>query len=689
MKTHKIAALFAVLLAVFAVACGGRVERYMSQPGPGGTAVPPATADAGQSDSAPADDTIASQDAGKTDAVPSSDGNVPSDVQPGSDAGTGDAGSDAIAADSPADAPTDVQQDVQTDGGMTANVFLADNPVSGILVKKDQNAAVVGIGISAIKSPVTLKSLTLTCQAQIASQSCSFALQCARQACAQRITSLRIVDAATKVQFGYAMAPDPATGKATISNVNITIPANMGVNLTVVATLASTASTTEPFDKIAVGIEQPWEANIGEKTANVEADLKNQLGAAPSVVQTIRPSGTLSIADDGNPASTIVVAGQKYWVPFAKYKATAQYENAKIDRVRVMSTSYGFSDTADYAAIAVAANGQVVGQGVFIPGTQTGERDVDLSSNPIAIPKDGSVKFELWAKMAPVVAWSSSPSKTGVARSGHSSGLGIINDILTGEWDANYVGKLNVRTAGDVSGDRLYAPAALPNSQIAAAQPGNHMVLRKSKPFVTKLALASNVLQNGKDQDLFKFQLAANDAGSVAVKSLDVGFTKSGPSSVTQLRLRKGNSDLPESSYFIKVWDKVYSDVGIESDMNHGTVIIQFSMEETVSGSGSVFTLHGVANGVTSGQTMQVSFFQSGLKSNGFLTAWLAKPNPPDLYMLFFGDSLLPDSFIWSDLSESPHGYALKEQGGSRDWITNTFIEDLDQWSTQVNLSAP
>lgn len=579
------------------------------------------------------------------------------------------------------------------------SISLAGTPSSGTIVKKAQNAPIAGIVLTAgQQSNVLITNLTLTCQAALASTGVAFGSAGALANCDQRIISLSLWDGSTQV--GTAKAPDTTTGAAQITNLNLNIPAGTSKNLTVAATFSSTASTTAPFDKVAVGIGSTSDVQAQDQDSNtvtptLGAALTAQVGASPSVVQTILNSGTITFTADSHPVSTIVVAGKDVWVPFAQYKASAQFEAMEIDRVAVLasSTSGLNSDNAVFSAVAVASGGAVKGQDILSSGS-TGTKDVDLSSNKIVVPKDGSVNFQLWGKLSNVQSSSSvSGANSGVHRSGMAPALGLKSGLVSGEWDSNYAGSvLNIRTTGQASGERVYGANT-------SAGHGNAQITRKSKPTITKQSLSSTTLANI-DQDLLKFQVAADAQGSVAVKQMVFNLSKTSATTLSNFRLRKGSTDMALGDLAITCASCGAG--GANSDLESGSltaattsamVVVSFTNEETIVGSGNVYTLHANVSGATSGQNVSISFTRDSSVSivTGYLVnnvAFGSLAASTDIYNIS-ATSAAPTlqasatgTFLWSDNSEVPHSSAVGTSGGSRDWTNDVYVEDLSQTQT-------
>ncbi|MCI0479602.1 hypothetical protein L0Y59_03585 [Candidatus Uhrbacteria bacterium] len=565
-------------------------------------------------------------------------------------------------------------------------VSLAGSPSSGTLVKKQQNVPVAGIVLSAgAQSNVLVTNLTLTCQAELNGGS-AFGTPGALADCNERFASLSLWDGDTQV--GSAKAPDTTTGAAQITNMNLTVPAGTSKSLTVAANLTSSAAASAPFDRVSVGVASVNDITAQDNDSNtitpsLDAALTgNANGAAPSVIQTIMNSGTITYIADSHPAATIVVAGKDVWVPFASYKATAQFEAIELDRIRVYTGTTGVADNAMFTAVAIASGGAVKGQDILSAGS-TGDKDIDLSANKIVVPKDGDVTFQLWAKLSSIKSSSSVGGVsvyTGVHRSGMSVYMGIQNGVTTGEWDSNYsTPELNIRATGQASGERVYGAPTF-------ATAGNEMVSRKSKPIVTKQSLSSTTLSNV-DQDLIKFQVARDTAGSVALKQIVFSYSKTaaGGIGLSNFKLRRGTSDIPAAD--VAFTDDTGVDVEAGAVTNDtGYVIVSFTNEQTFEASGVTYTLHATVSGADAGESVTFSFYRD--PTAPVVTGWLTNssaivlPAHADVYSIdttvaYDGVAEYDGTFLWSDMSEVPHSPALPGAGGSFDWTNDVYVDDV------------
>lgn len=222
-------------------------------------------------------------------------------------------------------------------------------------------------------------------------------------------------------------------------------------------------------------------------------------------------------------------------------------------------------------------------------------------------------------------------------------------------------------------------------------------------PLVTKLALSSTTLANV-DQDLFKFQLSSTSTQGplpIAVKQVAFKFTKSSSVSLSNFRLRRGVVDISPGSIKI-LCVNVCTSNGTNLDMTAGTiplgvtsgiVIVSFpsSVEEAITGSGSIYSLHATVAGAQGGTSVTfslaggVNMATSGsIANNAFFSGYYAGSDVYHVDRDVVADGL-PDFvglFIWSDLQGVPHSVQLGTQGGSHDWYSDTYIAPAQKTQT-------
>lgn len=544
---------------------------------------------------------------------------------------------------------TNIAGNLMTVKASSLTVAQAATPAASIAVKKQQMIASSGIVLTAgAQSDVTVRSVKLTGNGDENNQASYSAAEFA-----QVVTSCDLYEGDTKL--GSTQSLDSTNGTVQITNMNLLVA--KGTSKTLVAKCTADSSVVHANgDFFKVGI-----ANVADIVAEDGDNNTITIAAVPGVAaapaQNVKNGGVVTIAADNLRSSTIVVADGSTWQNLAQYKASAQYEAVSIDRVTVTSTG----DAASFIAIAIAHNGVVVGEDT-LPAGASSSKDVVLTT-PVMVPKDGSTTFQIWAKVAPVQGYASNPASAGVARSGAPISAGIAANIQTGEWDAGYAGQFNVRLIGSASGDRLYSAGA--------TTLGNKFIVRKTKPTATRQALSTTTLANT-TQDLYKVQISADAAGAVAVKEITFDVAISGTLDLDNFRLRKGATDVALADMIIEN--------GANGDLEAGTlsatgqVVVTFTNEETISGSGVVYTLYATVSGADAGESVSVTPARDGslVTLSGVIT---------DLGAGGVAVAGTNGTFVWSDNSEVPHSNVL---GGpsSLDWANDVFVEDLTQTQT-------
>lgn len=558
-------------------------------------------------------------------------------------------------------------------------VSLAASPAAGTAVKRQEGIPTVGLVFTAAdQSDIAVRTVKLTGSGSL--DGVFYSATTVKDI----ITSCALFDGDTQV--GLSQAPDTTAGTFNITNMNLVVP--RGTSKTLVARCTADSVVEGAADYIAVGIAANADVTAEDQesnnvTAAVSTQVTTNAGASPILVQTIRNSGTLTISPNDMRASTIVIGDNgAVWQNLAQFRATAQFEAVEIEKL--IATSTGVA--ANFTQIAVAQGGATKGMNILPSGSHSSV-DIDMTSNRIVVPKDGSVDFQLWGKLANVVSSSTVSGSSNAPRSGNLLSLGIASNITSGDWDSTYAGQLNVRANGAASGDRLFAATTTANNT------GNQFVLRKTKPVVTRQALSTTTLTAGLDMDLYRFQVSADSAGSVAVKKIVFNWSKGdGNDSFTMqnFRLRKGSTDIAAAD--IAITDETgavnYYTGGPAATTTAGQIVIVFNNEETISGSGNVYTLHATVSGtVDSGDSFSLNFRREsvGTPVTGYLVndafGGIRAPSI-DTDVAPEGTADAEGTFVWSDLSEVPHSPAFGSAGGSRDWTNDLYVEDLTQQST-------
>jgi hypothetical protein len=570
---------------------------------------------------------------------------------------------------------------------------MVSNPSSGTVVKNASNVPVAGFSFTAgSQTDNIITAITLKAAGDSNGNGASYTLAEADDV----VTGCGLFDGDTQV--GQSRAPDATTGEMSITSLNLRV--TRGTTKTLVVKCSTVSSVSTSGYRIAVGISavtaQDADANTVTVTVPAAVSAQYAESGAARVNQNIISGGTLTISTNNLRTSTILVAGNDTWQNVAEYRATAQNEDIRIEKVAVSSTG----DAANLRAVAIAMDGAVKGgaDGEILPSGVMRYKTVDISSSPINVMRNTSVSFNIWAKIDAAQASSTVNGATsGVALSGNQFSLGIASGITSGDdaWDSNYFDKLNVRAVGIGSGNLVYATS----SAMLTTLSGNTFVLRKSKPTVTQQALSTTTLAAGQQMDLYKFQVSADAAGSVALKKItfavSVSTSTSGSSfSLNNFRIRKGSTEIPVAD--VVITDRAGADVGnatFAAATGTPRIVVSFTNgtgggEETISGSGTVYTLvANTAGTIVAGDQVSTSFDRSGDISAGTVTGYLTAAGGtivgPNLDTAAApGATASPASFVWSDLSEIPHSDQVGASGGSRDWTNGYLVDDLTRSQT-------
>ncbi|KAA0206762.1 hypothetical protein EDM68_01510 [Candidatus Uhrbacteria bacterium] len=405
----------------------------------------------------------------------------------------------------------------------------------------------------------------------------------------------------------------------------------------------------------------------GERLRSDQIGGDNEASYSGFTVDVAIPE--FDIRADNLRSSTILVAGGDVWQNVAQYRVGPDESIASF----ILNLD---GDAADIREVAIAADGYVLGTGRFPSGSRpvTGIRP----SEPFVTPSDSSRIFQVWVKIPELLS--------NAATMGVRDGVPISGDFFR-------VG---------ISGVERYIGSALVTSGFDPIY-GNEFVIRKSRPTFTRQTLSTTTIVNGTDQDLYRFQVSADAAGSISLSQISMQVlvhTRSGYGEVCNMRLRRGFTDLPPDSYTIIALEvdrsgsgAVYESPCVYGRAGSGRVIIRFTDEEIVSGSGNSYTLHGTVNGFEAGDSIDVSFGEPGgvVRPDNVIVTGYIVPNThvsaidvspygmPDTAPVW---SRIGASIIWSDLSEVPHGAMFGRDGGSRDWTNGYLIEDLTQTQT-------
>lgn len=584
----------------------------------------------------------------------------------------------------------------------TLNVTLAGTPSSGVFVKNQANIPGAGFTLTAgSQSAARVTSFKVTGQGDLNAGASYTAAELD-----DVVNSCGLYDGETLLGSRQSPSTD---GTMTFSGLSYTIARGGSKTLEVRCTSDSTISNSSG-DRFWLGIASTSDISAQDEDGNTVSLSSVPANSTPSVFQTVRANGTVTIAANSQPASTILVADGSTWQVLARYSANALYEDVTVDYVGVTSTGPAANFAQDGVAVAQSTDPlcrtyTVRGMTSLSNGvSQAGE--IDISANPITIAKGSTTYVCLLAKLAATVPSSTNADTTAAPRSGNVVALGIPagNFSIGGQastifTSSLYSGNLAVRSTGAASGERIYQTAA-------ADIEGNSHVVRKAKLVITNQNSGLSTTLASGQRSLYRAQIGT-EGGQAALKQLTFKVSVATTSNMTigNFRVQKNGSDMNLSD--LEIQDaygtslenstlSVYASTATATVM----VLVRFANEEVVSGSGNTYTLMATVSGLssTTGDSINTTLAQrtfSGTVAANAITGWLATSTAQ---LTIEGSSTEPSgrlsiatstapgdasdgdygyAVLWSDLSEQPH-YSNIHDGGSsvsRDW-TNEYLVD-------------
>lgn len=254
---------------------------------------------------------------------------------------------------------------------------------------------------------------------------------------------------------------------------------------------------------------------------------------------------------------------------------------------------------------------------------------------------------------------------------------------------------VNVR--GDSSGV-AYQPDKI-NGADTLNLSGEQVVLYRSYPTVSAVALPGSVLVNGVEQDIFKFSASANPEGNVALKQLrfiidvkdNVGTRNS--LSVSGFKLYRGQTDISDQVLFHSDYGGTGLWVGVETAKRFFITWKGTNEQIIPAGSASLFTIKATLNGFTTDADddyVRVRYVNDDaaieLPQNN--PARYISPVGRDAREAIMGlatqaGALAPSAgttFLWSDINAAGHSAATGTFSGipvsTGDWFNGYLVKE-------------
>ncbi len=570
---------------------------------------------------------------------------------------------------------------VMTVKASSLTVGLASSPSSATVVKKQALVPSLGMSFQAgAQSDVLVTAVKVTGQA-------SFTSSIGAATAANLATSL----SSCALYEGDTIRSDGKTpdssGVMNFTNLSWRVGRGLNKTLVVKCTMASVLGGSAGVNTFSLGLingatdvtAQDQDSNTVTATVSTAVDSNGDNTTNPAVRLTVQNSGTVTInSENSSLQSTILVPSPSAWYPVAKFSASAQNEDVRIERLIVTTTG----DSSAFTAIGVAKDGTLLAESP-LQGGMNSSQDIDLGSTPLMVMKDSPVSFQIWAKLTNLQASSQTTAGAPAPRSGNAFTVGLAAGNTTGEYDSNYTSKFNVKMVGMGSGERIYAAGS--------STLGNTFVVRKSKPMVT-IPSSSAVLTNSSEYSLMTFTVGADAAGPVSLKKFTLSFSKStGTASALALssfKLKRAGEFLDTSLYTIQDTNggNLVSGTWPVASTT-GRIVVTFTSPELIAGQGVEYSVRANVAGTAAGDSVSVGFTTTGVTTvvTGYLTADSANTilssmglPGPNLNATTSGNAIVsfPGTFVWSDRSETTPGSAT-----SGDWMDDLYVRRFDTLS--------
>lgn len=227
-----------------------------------------------------------------------------------------------------------------------------------------------------------------------------------------------------------------------------------------------------------------------------------------------------------------------------------------------------------------------------------------------------------------------------------------------------------------------------------SSEPGPHIY--KSWPTLTQDVLPDSSLVNGKEQDLYKFKVAASPQGDISLKQfiLNTTWSDAGMSDALEIENWKLYEDGADITSNVTLQDEDGSNVEstfglLESDSNL-IVSWDFSKESVIkAGTRKTYTLRGTPQGFNATRVEpnwiadSVSFkLADDNVQNGANVYLNGTATDTDIWGLYKAVSVTGSGelykFIWSDNSATPHT-AKENASSSGDWANGYLLEKLGE----------
>jgi hypothetical protein len=389
--------------------------------------------------------------------------------------------------------------DYQTVTASSLNIALDSNVTSDSYVKGQTDAEAVALSFTTGNDPVTVNSVKLYGYINTGGGHNWDGADGANQL-KDYVQNVRLLDSSSNIlatgSVQAAGAKNVNTdGTVTFSGMSWDIPGSSTKTVYVVFNVSSSAGAGEFVGFGLSNASNDIDAtNEDGDTVSVTPNASiNNYGGAPTVYQTLTDAGEVYVSTDGSSPEAGLILGNTDKVEVAKFRWSSTKEAFKIEKLgfRIDNT-----DPSGVSALYVD-----FGDGDHMANIVGNE--ATLTGLDITIPKDGYIIGTVKIKTQDIVSGSAKS-----ANSGKTVLVAVDEDVL-------------LRVIGKASG------VVRDYYQSGDDSEGNLQTIRKSKPTVSKVDLASSKLTNG-TKEVYRFTVAADVKGPISLYSTKLRVAQTG-----------------------------------------------------------------------------------------------------------------------------------------------------------------
>lgn len=469
---------------------------------------------------------------------------------------------------------------------------------------------------------------------------------------AASITDLMLKDNATGAQIGSTKVSPAGSANTAGDNsfsVNIAIPANGTKTIDIIGNIKSSAGIGD------------WQASIDATTGGTGAVTAQTVVVSEVNLQTITiGAATLTAAVGVSPNNANVIAGTSL-VKVGSFDFTARYSSFTVDKIAVKIPNGAATSVASVTLKYPNASGTTVSSEAVLASPSTIEPYATATFTGLTfyVPSNTTKKLDVYANLSSIQADGDS-------------------------------GKSITVTLGDDGGYRNTDSSGTVNTNLAtgdlassATSGKGTMIVRKSVPTLSAVALDTSVLTEGSSKVIARFKVSADAAGDVSWAKL--GFVVNKTFGITlgatsTMKMWQGSNQVAgnfaTTTGNLVAQTQAYpatNETAAKSNLNLAFIP---TSEQTISlGSSLTYEIRTTIGGTATGaNSIDVSI--ANAQTSASTTATAAQVST---------DSGTTNSLTWSDRSRVSETHALTTADWTDDYLVNTLPVTVGNLSISIN----